>query len=44
MKSEAQGAKQRLSRYKQSLRSSLLAFWGRWKEQKLYLGSTCQKI
>lgn len=33
MKSEAQGKKQRFSRYKQSLRSSLLAFWGGQKEQ-----------
>lgn len=39
MKSEAQGKKQRFSRYKQSLRSSLLAFWGRQKEQQIYLGS-----
>lgn len=29
MKSEAQGKRQRISRYRQSLRSNLLAFWGR---------------
>lgn len=32
MKSEAQGKRQRFSRYKQSPRSSLLAFWDGWKE------------
>lgn len=34
MKSEAQGKKQRFSRYKQSLRSSLVAFWVDRKKKK----------